>query len=422
MRVCVVGLGKVGLPLAVYIARRGRPVIGCDANPEVVNMVNGGQCPLSREEGLEDGLREVVAAGQLEASTDTAEGVRGCQAILVIVPALLTPENQADLSAIQGAAGDVARGLRKGSLVVFETTLPVGATRNCLGPILEDGSGLRAGRDFYLAFSPERVSSGRVLQDLATYPKIVGGIDAASTEAAAQFYRQALGAEVIAVSSAETAEFAKLAELTYRDVNIALANELALCGRRAGLDVTEAIAAANTQPYSHIHQPGVGVGGHCLPVNPWFLISGLGPAPLARLARQVNDGMAQEASRLLGEELGGLSGRRVLILGLAYRANVKEAYHSPALLLNEALSKAGARVLVHDPLFSPAEMEAWGVKAASLEPPPRVDAIVLQAYHDEYRSLDLGAFQGCRVVLDGRNALSREAVEGNGMRYLGIGR
>ncbi|MFQ5859763.1 MAG: nucleotide sugar dehydrogenase, partial [Anaerolineae bacterium] len=361
-------------------------------------------------------------SGRLEATTDTAQAVHRSQVVVVIVPVLLTPDKRADLSAIEAAARDVSRGLAKGTLVVFETTLPVGTTRNRLGPILEKGSGLRMGIDFHLAFSPERVSSRRVLRDLATYPKVVGGIDAASTEAAARFYRQVLAADVMAVRDSETAEFAKLAELVYRDVNIALASELAGCASRANIDIMEAIAAANSQPYSHIHQPGVGVGGHCVPVNPWFLIDGLGPAPLARLAREVNDGMAKQAARLLEEALGGLAGRTVLILGLAYRANVKEAYHSAALLLNEALTEAGATVLVHDPLFSRQEVESQGVKAASLEPPPPVDAIVLQAYHDEYKSLDLRAFQGCRVLLDGRNVLSREEVEGNGMRYLGIGR
>lgn len=422
MTVAIVGLGKVGLPLAARIAARGRPVIGCDLNPQVVAAVNRGESPIQGEEGLDEAIRAAVRDGNLEATTDTRDAVRRAEAVAVIVPVLLTPDKQADLSLIESAADDVAAGLQKGSLVVFETTLPVGATRGRLGPILERGSGLKAGADFALAFSPERVFSGRVLRDLGAYPKIVGGVDAASTERAARFYEEALGVTAMPVRDAETAELSKLAELTYRDVNIAFANELALAAQRAGVDVLEAIAAANSQPFSHIHEPGVGVGGHCVPVNPWFLINGLGPTPIARLARETNDGMAKEAARLLEDALGGLKGRTVLILGLAYRGNVKEPYHSPAFLLNEALKTAGARVLVHDPLFSREEIAGHGLEPVALEPLPEVDAIVLQANHDEYRSVDFSAFRGCRALLDGRNALSREDVEAMGIRYLGIGR
>jgi nucleotide sugar dehydrogenase len=422
MRVVVIGLGKVGMPLAARTATRGHAVIGCDLNSEVVALVSRGESPIQGEEGLEEAIQTAVRGGNLEATTDTTAAVRRSEVAVVIVPVLLTPDRQADLSLIESAATEVAAGLQKGSLVVFETTLPVGTTRNRLGPILERGSGLRVGADFSLAFSPERVFSGRVLRDLSTYPKVVGGIDEASTERAALFYEEALGVPPMRVRDAETAEFSKLAELIYRDVNIALANELALCAERGGVEVLEAIAAANSQPFSHIHEPGVGVGGHCVPVNPWFLINGLGPAPLARLARETNDGMAREAARLLEDALGGLNGRSVLILGLAYRGNVKEPYHSAAFLLNDALTSAGAHVLVHDPLFSHKEIAAHGLEPVGLEPAPQVDAIVLQATHDEYKSMDFRAFEGCRVLLDGRNALSREDVEAKGLRYLAIGR
>ncbi len=422
MRATVIGLGKVGMPLAAHMAARGHTVTGCDLNQDVVTLVNRGESPIQGEEGLEKAIQKAVRTGNLEATTDTAGAVRRSEVAVVIVPVLLTPDKQADLSMIEAAATDVATGLLEGTLVIFETTLPVGTTRNTLGPVLERGSGLRAGAGFSLAFSPERVFSGRVLRDLGTYPKVVGGIDEASTERAARFYQEALGVPPMPVRNAETAEFSKLAELTYRDVNIALANELALCAQRGGVDVLEAIAAANSQPFSHIHDPGVGVGGHCVPVNPWFLITGLGPAPIARLARETNDGMAREASRLLGEALEGLSGRTVLILGLAYRGNVKEPYHSAAFLLNDALTAAGARVLVHDPLFSHEEIAGHGLEPASLEPPPQVEGIILQADHDEYRSMDFRAFRGCRVLLDGRTALSRKDIEAQGMRYLGIGR
>ena len=422
MNVCVVGLGKIGMPLAARVASRGHTVVGCDIDPSVVELVNRGECPIDGEEGLEELVRAAVGDGTLTATTDTAGGARESEVVAVIVPAFLTADRQADFSAVDAAARDIARGLTRGTLVVFETTLPVGATRGRLGPILSRGSGIEAGEGFLLACSPERISSGSALADLASYPKVVGADDERSAQAAARFYETAVGARVLPVASTETAEMVKLMELTYRDVNIALANEFALCAERAGIDVTEAIAAANSQPYAHVHAPGIGVGGHCVPVNPWFLINGVGPAPLAELARHINDGMPKEGVRLLERSLGGLGGRTVLILGLAYRANVKETYHSTALQLADALSAAGARVLVHDPLFSHEEIRAHGLMPADLEPPPEADAVVLQANHSQYRDLDLDSFPGCRAVLDGRNVLSPDAATASGLSYIGLGR
>jgi nucleotide sugar dehydrogenase len=186
-----------------------------------------------------------------------------------------------------------------------------------------------------------------------------------------------------------------------------------------GVDISDAIAAANSQPYSHIHQPGVGVGGHCLPVYPHFLPPEL---QLPASARETNDSMARYGVEKLEAALGTLRDATVLILGLAYRPNVKEAAHSSALLLAEALRDRGARALVHDPLFSNDEARALGLEPAELYPPERVDAIIVQALHDAYRGLDWRSFAGLRAVLDGRNALDREAVEGAGIRYVGIGR
>jgi len=421
VRVCVVGLGKIGLPLAAQYASKGLSVIGCDPDAGLVADVREGCCPLPGEKGLARSVRKAVAAGCLEATIDTAAAVRDAQVVVVIVPVGLTADRWPDFSRLDEAAAAVARGLRPGTLVILETTVPVGTTRGRLGPALE-ASGLRMGADFRLAYSPERVSVGRIFADLRRYPKVVGGIDEASRDAAAAFYHRALDARVMAVRDAETAEFVKLAETTYRDVNIALANELAVYADRRGLDAVEAFAAANSQPYSHLHQPGVGVGGHCIPVNPHLLMDEGFPLRLPAMARQVNDSMAAYGVGRLEEALGGLRGRTVLILGLAYRPNVKEAAGSSAFALARELEARGATALVHDPLFSAREVEAAGLRPAQPFPPRQVDAVVIQALHDQYRDLDLGAFVGCRAVLDGRNALSRSEVEAKGMLYLGIGR
>ena len=296
--------------------------------------------------------------------------------------------------------------------------MPLGTTRDRLGRALE-ASGMRCGRDFFLAYSPERVFVGRVLADLRRYPKVVGGIDGESTKRAAAFYAAALDTQILSVANCETAELVKLAETTYRDVNIALANEFARVADEHGVDVTEAIKAANTQPFSHIHQPGVGVGGHCIPVYPRLLLEGAS-VRLPADAREINDGMAAYAVERLTGAIGGLQGKRVVILGLSYRANVKEAAFSSAFLVAKELAARGAQALVHDPLFTAEEIRGYGLDATEIPVP--ADAVVVQAWHAAYEGLDFRAFAGCKAVLDGRNALSREKVEALGLRYLGIGR
>ena len=418
--VCVVGLGRIGLPLAVQCASKGLRVTGCDIAGALVDAINAGDCPYPDEEDLAEKLRAAHEAGLLNATTDTPPAVRHSNVVVIVVPVGMTAEKRADFAALDTAVRDVAAGLQPQTLVILETTVPLGATRRRLGAALES-SGLRLGRDLFLAYSPERVFVGRVLTDLRRYPKIVGGIDGESTRRAAAFYTAALDAPVLSVANCETAELVKLAETTYRDVNIALANEFARIAAENGVDVTEAIAAANTQPFSHIHQPGVGVGGHCIPVYPRFLLEGTA-ARLPEAAREVNDGMAAYAVERLAAAVDGLAGKTVVILGLSYRPDIKEAAFSSAFPLAKELAARGARALVHDPHFTPDEVRALGLDPCDPFPPGHTDAIIVQAWHVAYHGLDLAAFRGCKAVLDGRNALSREGVEALGMRYLGIGR
>ncbi len=418
--VCVVGLGRIGLPLAVQCASKGMRVTGVDSNAALVEKISAGDCPYPDEDGLAEAMRSAHAAHRLSATTDTAEAVRQSNVVVIVVPVGLTPEKRADFAALDAAAGAVAAGLQPQTLVVLETTVPLGTTRRRLGAALE-ASGLRLGNDFFLAYSPERVFVGRVLTDLRRYPKIVGGVDDESARRAAAFYEKALDAPVLRLASCETAEFVKLAETTYRDVNIALANEFARIADGHGVDVAEVIAAANSQPFSHIHQPGVGVGGHCIPVYPRFLLEGAA-ARLPEAAREINDGMAAYAVDKLEQALGGLKGKTVLILGLSYRPGVKETAFSSAFLLANELTARGARVLVHDPLFTVDEVRARALEPSEPFPPAHADAIIVQAFHEAYRELDFRAFPGCQAVLDGRDALSREKVEAMGMRYLGVGR
>src|SRR5579859_685716 len=420
--VAVVGLGKIGLPIAIQCVRHGQRVIGCDINPVVVETINSGRSHVQEEAGLDEAVAAAVAQGQLSATVDTTAAVRQADVVIVIVPVVVNANHEVDFHGIDAATASVGAGLMPGTLVVYETTLPVGTTTGRLRSILEQSSHLTAGRDFSLAYSPERVSSGSIFRDLTIYPKVIGGIDSASTEDAVAFYRRILDAEIIVMASSDEAEFVKLIETTYRDVNIALANEFARFADTHGLNAGKAIVAANTQPYSHIHSPGVGVGGHCIPVYPYFLMHGTEEGlTLPRRARIINDEMALYAVQRLEAAIGSLSHRSVLLLGIAYRGDVREPAFTSARLLRDALVQHGATVFVDDPLFRDDELRALGYTPLSPEYRQRISAIILQAGHQAYQSFDFSLFPECRVLLDGRRALQPEVVESHGIRYISIG-
>lgn len=426
--IAVVGLGKIGLPLAAQFVHSGQRVIGCDINPDVVSGVNAGISHVKEEPELEERIRDAAASGLLTATTDTSSAVSKSNVVVIIVPVMVDDVNyKVDFRSIDAATRAVAKGLKAGTLVIYETTLPVGTTRTRFAPLLEEGSGLQAGRDFYLAFSPERVYSGRIFSDLKRYPKVVGGLTRECTQHANNFYATVLeGASTLTMQDADTSEFVKLIETTYRDVNIALANEFARFAQVRGLAIDEAIFAANSQPYSHILRPGIAVGGHCIPVYPYFLINDAGENEMSipSTARRVNDAMSRWALDLASASLGGLEGKRILILGLAYRENVKETAFSGAVRLIAELKEAGAIPLLNDPLYTNEEIEHFGAKAVALDDLPEGDGVILQAYHDDYRALDWRtlANKGYKVLLDGRNSLDRAEIKSAGMQYIGMGR
>ena len=416
MRAVVVALGKIGLPIAAQLARAGHDVTGCDVDPRVVELVNAGRAPFPGEAGLEEALGEAVAAGRLRATADTAAALADGPDLAILVPPLVVDEHaRPDWAILDAVLADVGRGLTAGTTVALETTVPVGTTRSRVAPALEGASGLTAEEDFTVVFSPERVYSGRVFQALATYPKLVGGLSAEGEGRGIELYAAFLDAEVRGLGSAEAAELTKLAETTYRDVNIAFANELARYADRLGLDVGGVIDAANSQPFSHIHRPGVAVGGHCIPVYPRFLLEGAPEASLPRAARAVNDAMPAYAVDLLGE----VQGRTVLILGVAYRGGVKETAFSGAFGVRDELVRRGATVVATDPLYDLAELEQLGFELWDGRP---VDGAVLQADHPEFRDIDPADLPGVRVVVDGRDVLDPGAFAAAGVTLRRIGR
>jgi nucleotide sugar dehydrogenase len=416
----VVGAGKMGLPLAVQFARHGWSVTAVDVNNDVVAAINEGRSHVAEEPGLAEGVAEVHAAGRLHATTDAAAAVREADVAVLIVPVMLDDAQQPDYRYMDSAVDSIAGGVHPGLTVIFETTLPVGDTRGRFAPRLEAATGLVAEADFFVAFSPERLYSGAVFANLSTYPKLVGGIGPESGRRAAEFYDSVLDAEIVAMSCAEAAEFSKIADTTYRDVNIALANDFARYADRVGVDIQEVIAGANSQPYSHIHQPGIGVGGHCIPVYPHLLLSRAPDLEVVAVSRRTNDAQVGNAIRTLEGLLGGLDEVPILVLGLTYRENVKELAYSRALPLIERLSFHGANVLAYDPLLSTEDIERCCATPYQWGQPAPLRAIVTQTADRQWEKLDFSLFPKLEVIFDGRNSLRGIDLPAN-VRYTGIG-
>lgn len=427
MKIAVVALGKIGLPLAAQFARKGHRVVGADVNAGVVAAVNRGEEPFPGEAHLGETLRTVVGDGRLTATTDTTAAVAQSDAVVVVVPLFVDAEGVPDFGWMDDATEKIAAGLRPGTLVSYETTLPVGTTRDRFLKMLEKGSGLRCGSEFTLVFSPERVLTGRIFEDLRRYPKLVGGVDEVSAARGVAFYEEVLDFDerpdlarpngVWDLGSAEASEMAKLAETTYRDVNIGLANQFARFAATCGVDVMQVIEASNSQPYSHIHRPGIAVGGHCIPIYPRFYLWNDPEATVVRAAREANAAMPEYAVGLLEGAHGDLSGQRVAILGAAYRGGVKETAFSGVFAVAESLGRRGATVLVHDPLFTDAELEKLGL--APYHFGDEVDAAVVQTDHADYRTLGAEQLPGVRTVVDGRRCLDASRWVGVTIRLVG---
>ncbi|GAB2478033.1 nucleotide sugar dehydrogenase [Luteococcus sediminum] len=421
MKIAVIGMGKIGLPLAVQFASKGHEVFGVDVQQRVVDTINEGREPFPGEAHLGEKLAELVPAGNLKATTDYSEAIPGIDAIVIVVPLFVNDETwQPDFAWMEDATKSFSEHLTPGTLISYETTLPVGTTRNRWKPMVEELSGLVEGKDFHLVFSPERVLTGRVFADLRKYPKLVGGLSEEGTKKAIDFYEAVLdfderpdlpeGNGVWDMGTAEAAEMAKLAETTYRDVNIGLANQFGKFAEKNGIDVYKVIKASNSQPYSHIHLPGIAVGGHCIPVYPRLYLYTDPDATIVRTAREANMTMPEHAVTLVEGALGGLEGKKVLILGASYRGKVKETAFSGVFPVFQVLSARGAVATVSDPMYTADELARLDLNPHT--DGDQVDAVIVQANHPEFGELGAADFPGVQVLVDGRNCTDAAKWEG----------
>jgi UDP-N-acetyl-D-glucosamine dehydrogenase len=403
--VAIIGAGYVGMPLARVFADAGKVVLLVDVDREVVDGINRGASHIP--DVSSDALKPLVDSGRVSATTDY-DALKEVDAILIALPTPLSSQREPDLSIVKGAVAEIAPRLRKGQLVVLESTTYPGTTRECLQPILER-SGLKAGEDFHLAFSPERVDPGRADWTTKNTPKVVGGLTPACTERAAEFYRAAVDT-VVPLSSPETAEMTKLLENIFRAVNIALVNELAQLCERMDLDVWEVIEAAETKPFGFMSfKPGPGLGGHCIPIDPFYLTWKAREydfyTEFIDLAGKVNANMPYFCRSLISQALNhgaqkSLKGSRILILGVAYKADIDDVRESPAEKIVGLLQKAGADVAYHDPHVA----EFDGLRSVDYAP-ESYDCVVIVTAHSSIDYEDL--VDRAQVVVDLRNATGR---------------
>jgi len=416
LKIGVIGLGYIGLPTAVILALAGHDVLGYDVREKVVESIINGK-PHFVEPGLEEALRLVLKSDSLRATSNPSDMERR-DAYIICVQTPLREDKTPDLSYLESAVRTVAKVMRRGSLIVIESTVPPLTTVK-MAEVIEKLTGFKAGEDFYMAHAPERVMPGRILHEIVHNPRIIGGITPKSADLAEKLYRSFVKGPTFKTSST-VSEVVKLMENTFRDVNIALANEFAFLAHQYGINIFEAIELANTHPRVEIHIPGIGVGGHCLPKDPHLL---LWPAKedfgLIRLAREINDSMPLFTKDLLFSALKELNippeEAIVAVLGLAYKGDTDDTRNSPALAFIEAIRDDVAEVRTYDP-FVPSTSKSIE------EALDGANAAVIATDHSSFKSLDwdgLGEFMRTRILIDGRHVIDNPP---KGFLFKGVGR
>ncbi|NJE11144.1 nucleotide sugar dehydrogenase [Thermococcus sp. MAR1] len=415
MRISVLGLGYIGLPTALLFASAGYNVVGVDVNDKKVKLLNDGKLPF-QEPGLEELFEK--AKQNFKATTEVEES----DVFLIAVPTPLDEKTKAaDLRYVRSASEMIVPHLRKENLVILESTVPPKTTERLLIPILEK-SGLKAGKDFHVVHCPERAIPGKTIHEMIYNDRIIGGITKESAELAKELYSSFVKGNIY-ITDATTAEFVKLIENTYRDVNIALVNELAQIAEEYGINIWEAIELANRHPRVNLHKPGPGVGGHCIAIDPWFLIQDSSNGKMIALARHVNDTMPNYTLRRVREMLKGVDYPTITVFGVAYKGNVDDARETPALRFIRLAKNDGFKVKVYDPFVNEFEYPILGLEEAVRDS----DCIVVITDHDVFRFLDpddIGKLMRNRCVFDARNVLDHEKWRRAGfkVRVLGDGK
>lgn len=414
MKICVIGLGYIGLPTASMFAEGGAEVIGTDRNPAIVDALNRGEI-IIEEKGLAELVAKVTASGALRGSTVPEEA----DAFIIAVPTPITADKKADMSYVLSATESIVPFLKKGNIVILESTSPVGTVDSLMLPILEK-TGLRIGEELFIGHSPERVIPGQILNELVNNSRIAGGYNPLSAAKIAELYRSFVKGDIYETDT-RTAELCKLAENTYRDVNIAFANELAKICEDMDINVWKAIELCNKHPRVNIHQPGPGVGGHCIAVDPWFIVEKQPEtARIIELSRKTNDSMPEYVASEVITLLNGISEPKVTVLGVTYKPDVDDMRESPIIELIELLKEKGITTNAFDPFVKGAE----GIEEDLLVAATGSDLLVLGVHHREFKELPfatLASVMRNRILYDTRNFVPTTPATAAGFRCYLLG-
>lgn len=426
-KIAIFGLGHMGLPTAALFAKCGLKVVGIDINQKNVEYVNSGRSPIM-EPGLDELVKDAVSIGNLSATTDGAKAAQDADVMIVIVPTPVDRNRNADLSAVKSACKTIAPAIKKNNLLIIESTVPPGTCDNIVVPILGE-NGLVAGKDYDLACTPERALPNNTIFEITHNARVIGGINSQSSSNASTLYAKITDGEIIKVKNLRTAEMVKLMENTFRDTNIALANELAMICESFDIDAIEAIKAANHHPRVEIHTPGPGVGGHCLSIDPYFIIemaqeSGA-DASLIKKARSINESMPEHVMLLIENALKeagkSINNSEIGILGVAYKGNVADSRETPAQPLINLLKQKGASVYVHDPYVSPETIKSFNGKPVSLDTALGCDCVVLITDHSIYKDIEPEMIKN-QILICTRPILDPQKFKSKGIIFKGVGR
>ena len=415
-KICIIGLGYIGLPAAAMFASNGHKVIGVDINNKVIDALEKGNV-IIEEPYLKNMVKQDVASGNLIASKEPQEA----DAFIIAVPTPVTKDKKADMSLVKKATESIVPYLRKGNIVVLESTSPTGTVKNLIIPILKK-SGLKIGEKLYVGYCPERVLPGQILFELVNNNRIIGGINRKSAEKIKELYQTFVKGEIY-VTDTISAEMCKIVENTYRDVNIAFANELSKICENTGTDVWEVIKLCNKHPRINIHQPGPGVGGHCLAVDPWFIVE-KNPdlARIIKLARETNDSMPQFIFTKIENILKNIKGvKKVTILGITYKANIDDTRESPIINLIKLFEEHNYKISVVDPYVKEFKYKVETISEAAKDS----DLLVLAVNHKDFKELDfndLAKKMRNKVVLDTRNYFNKTILENKGFKCCLLGK
>ena len=436
VKVCVVGIGRIGLPTALSFAHAGFQTIGIDINPELVRMVNSGNYPLKDEPGFDKIFDNVIRNKKISATTEISEAIPKCNLVILSLPTPMDKNNVPDYSALNSVAKSLNKLLSKGTIVVVESTIEPGFVENELLSIIEGNDGrLKAGVDFSVAACPETANPGQILHDFTAVPRLIGAINDKTTKIVFEIYKQVFEAELIMLSDCKTANAAKLTANVFRDINIAFVNELAILFENLGIDIMKVLEACDKKYNFETHYPGAGVGGPCLPVNSYQILNSArgmennGLLRIIRAAREINESMPYHVVELLADalkEVGkSIKGSTVAILGVSYKPDVRDIQLAPAEAIIRRLTQLQSIIKIYDPYYNSTDVFSHKTENTLIDAITNADAAIIVTAHNEFRSIEPTLFAAklkTPVLVDARGIVDVHAAKKAGLIFRGIGR